>query len=214
MCEKLLKEIHIQWQIAENKTQEEKDSNDENEVAATATQIGSRKKPFLNPDKDKTFNHCKKKGHMEIKCWKKHPELTHDKVKAVAKKQTEKKSEKSSTTATAIGEGEIILNTIELENENIKLYQFDMNDAYYTAPIKEDIVYLQNIFDESDKSWMTKRMTTNECPHATLLNDLAEMEPEPKVQDNDILDLDLSLNAVAKVIADSTLPTEAHILEI
>jgi hypothetical protein len=34
--EKLLKEMHIQWKIAGNKTQEEKDSDDEDEVAATA----------------------------------------------------------------------------------------------------------------------------------------------------------------------------------
>ncbi len=34
--EKLLKEMHIQWKIAGNKTQEEKGSDDEDEVAATA----------------------------------------------------------------------------------------------------------------------------------------------------------------------------------
>ncbi len=63
----------------------------------------------------------------------------------------EKKSEKCLAAATAINEGEIILNMIDLENENIKLSQIDMNDAYYTVPIKEDIVYMQNIFNESDK---------------------------------------------------------------
>jgi hypothetical protein len=58
--------MHIQWQIAENKTQEEKDSNNEDEVA-TATQKGSQKKAYSNPDKDKTCNHCKKNGHVETK---------------------------------------------------------------------------------------------------------------------------------------------------
>jgi hypothetical protein len=110
---------------------------------------------------------------------------------------------------------------IELENENIKLYQFDMNDAYYTVPIKEDIVYLQNIDKESDKESDDKQSdkesdnkesdNDDKSPHVTLLNNLSEVEPE--VQDNDIWDLDLSLSAVANVIADSTLPTGAHILE-
>ncbi len=62
--------------------------------------------------------------------------------------QAEKKFEKSSTAATAINEGATILNMIELENE---IYQLDMNDAYYTVPIKEDITYLQNNDKENDK---------------------------------------------------------------
>jgi hypothetical protein len=80
--ENLIKEMHIQWQIAGNNTQEEKDSNDENEVAAIATQKGGKKKAYSNPNKDKTCNRCKKKGHGETKCWKEHPELIPDKVKA------------------------------------------------------------------------------------------------------------------------------------
>ncbi len=79
---------------------------------------------------------------METKCWKRYPELIPDKVKAAQKKQAEKKSEKSSAAATAIDEEEIILNMIELENENIKLSQFDMNNACYTFPINEDIMHL------------------------------------------------------------------------
>jgi hypothetical protein len=39
------------------------------------------------------------------KCWKKHPELILDKVRAARKKQAEKKSEKISAAATAIDEG-------------------------------------------------------------------------------------------------------------
>ncbi len=58
---------------------------------------------------------------METKCWKKHPKLIPNKVKAARKKQAEKKSEKSSAAATAIAKEEIILNMIELENEKIKL---------------------------------------------------------------------------------------------
>ncbi len=36
--------MHIQWCIAGNKTQEEKDSNNEDEGVATAAQKGGRKK--------------------------------------------------------------------------------------------------------------------------------------------------------------------------
>ncbi len=39
-----------------------------------------------NPKKEKTCNHCKKKGHVKAKCWKKHPELIPEKVK-VARQQ-------------------------------------------------------------------------------------------------------------------------------
>ncbi len=67
-CEKLLEEMHIQWWIAGNKSQDEKESENEDEVAATATtkdKDGGKKKQYVNPDKDKTCNHCKKKGHVE-----------------------------------------------------------------------------------------------------------------------------------------------------
>ncbi len=65
MCEKLLlKEMHILWQIAGKKTQEEKDSKDEDKVAATATENGGENKAYSNPDKDAVCNHCKKKGHI------------------------------------------------------------------------------------------------------------------------------------------------------
>jgi hypothetical protein len=101
---------------------------------------------------------------------------------------------------------------VELKNENIKLSQFDMNDAYYIVPIKEDIVYLHNIFKESDKeSDNVKSDNYDISPHFTLLNKLAEVEPED--QYDDIWDLDLSLSTVGNVIADSTLPTGTPILE-
>jgi hypothetical protein len=62
-CEKLLKEMHNQLRIAGNKFQDEKDSDNQDEVAATATtKDGGKKEPYVNPDKEKTCNHCKKKG--------------------------------------------------------------------------------------------------------------------------------------------------------
>jgi hypothetical protein len=94
--------MHIQWHIAGNKTQNEKDPNNDNEVVATATQKDSGKKAYSNPDKEKTCNHCKKKGHVETKYWKKHPKSIPEKVKAARKKQVEKKSEKSSTAKSSI----------------------------------------------------------------------------------------------------------------
>jgi hypothetical protein len=51
-CEKLLEEMHNQWRIAGNKSQDKKDSDNEDKVAATATtkDVG-KKKPYVNPDK-------------------------------------------------------------------------------------------------------------------------------------------------------------------
>ncbi len=63
-CERLLEEIRNQWRIAGNKSQDQKDSDNEDEVAAIATtkdKDGGKKKPYFNPDKDKTCNHCKKR---------------------------------------------------------------------------------------------------------------------------------------------------------
>jgi hypothetical protein len=176
-CDKLLKEMHIQWQIAGNKNQEEKDSNNENKVVATATQKGGRKKAYSNPNKDKTCNHCKKKGNVGTQCWMKHPKLIPDKVKAASKKQVEMKSEKSSTAATAVDEEEIILNMIELENENIKLSHFYMNNAYFTFPINDDIMHLQDMFEENDEESFDKEIDDDDTsPYVTVLKDLAEVE--------------------------------------
>ncbi len=75
-CEKLPEEMHNQWWIAGNRSQDKKESNNEDEVAATATskdQDSGKKKQYVDPDKDKTCNPCKKKGHVESKCWKKNP---------------------------------------------------------------------------------------------------------------------------------------------
>jgi hypothetical protein len=148
-CDKLLEEMHNQWQIAGNKNRNEKDLDDEDMVvAATVNKDIEKKTKYLNPDKDKTYNHCKKKGHNEKKCWKKHPELIPDKVKAARRKQAEKKA--NPTAATAIAEDEIILNMIDLEKSSIELSFFDMNDAFNKIPIDENIVYLKTMFKESD----------------------------------------------------------------
>jgi hypothetical protein len=106
-CTKFLEEMHNQWGIAGNKSHDEKDSDNEDEVVATATgkEGGGKKKPYINSAKDKTCNHCKKKGHVESKCWKKNPDLIPDKVKAAQKKQAEKKFKK----ATAAVNDEMIL---------------------------------------------------------------------------------------------------------
>ena len=117
-CVMLLEKMHIQWRIAGNKSPHEKDLDNEDEVVATATgkESNGKKKAYINPDKDKTCNHCKKKGHVESKCWKKNPDLIPEKVKAARKKQAEKKSEK----ATAAIDDEIILS----------LQHFNLNDGF------------------------------------------------------------------------------------
>jgi hypothetical protein len=92
-CEKLLEDMHNQWWIAGNKSQDKKESNNEDEVAVTATtkdKDGEKKNQYVNPDKDKMCNHCKKKGQVESKRWKKNQELIPNKVKAARKKQAEK----------------------------------------------------------------------------------------------------------------------------
>jgi hypothetical protein len=62
-CEMLRKELHNQWWIAGNKSQDKKESDNEDEVAATATtkdKDSGKKKQYVNPDKDKMCNHCMK----------------------------------------------------------------------------------------------------------------------------------------------------------
>jgi hypothetical protein len=64
--------MHSQWRIAGDKNQDKKDSENEDEVVASSVEIGNDKEKakYVNPDKDKTCNHCKKKGHTKRKCWK------------------------------------------------------------------------------------------------------------------------------------------------
>jgi hypothetical protein len=62
-CDKLLKEMHNQWQIAGNKNCDENDWDNEDEVMATTVNKDIKKKTkYVNPDKDKTCNHCKKRA--------------------------------------------------------------------------------------------------------------------------------------------------------
>ncbi len=67
---------------AGGKSKKDKDSNNEDEIASAAmnTKKGGKKpnsrgKPKKeNPNKDKIFDHCNKKGHIKTTCWKKYPE--------------------------------------------------------------------------------------------------------------------------------------------
>jgi hypothetical protein len=217
--------MHNQWWIAGNKYQDEKKFNNEDEVAATATtkdKDNGEKKQYVNPDKDKKCNHCKKKGHVESKCWKKNPELIPNKVKAARKKQAEKKAEKTSTAATAV-EHEMVLTVLDMQKEGNKFSCFDMNDAFNVVLIDKDIVYLENIFDKSEKKSDDKESDDEEtddkkgCHEESDAKDRDSNDDKPLVtvseSNEDAYNLDLSLSAVANVIADANFTTGAHILE-
>jgi hypothetical protein len=74
---------------------------------------------------EKTCNHCKKKGHVENKCWKKKPELITDKVKVAQKKQAKKKAKKSSTAAIAFeDEDKMVLTVLDLQKDDSKISFF------------------------------------------------------------------------------------------
>ncbi len=73
-----------------------------------------------------------------------------NKVKAAPKKQAEKKAEKTSTAATAV-EDEMILTVLDVQKEDNNFSCFDMNNAFNMVPNDKDIVYLESIFDKSDK---------------------------------------------------------------
>ena len=88
------------------------DNTEDNEVALVATnkkesEKGGEKKP-TNPDAEKTCNHCKKKGHVEVNCWKKFPDKIPDKVKAVRKKQEEKQAAAAAAVETD-GDGNLLM---------------------------------------------------------------------------------------------------------
>ncbi len=90
--------MHNQWRIAGHKSQDKKDSDSEDEVAATATtkdKEGGKKKPYVNPNKEKTSNHWKKKSHVENKCWKKNPKLIPDKVRRLGRNRRKRKPRKN-----------------------------------------------------------------------------------------------------------------------
>ncbi len=80
--EKLLDKMHLQWRRAGGKLKEDKDSDNEDEIALAARntkkggkQPNGRGKPKKeNPNKDKICNHCNKKGYVKTTCWEKYPE--------------------------------------------------------------------------------------------------------------------------------------------
>ena len=75
--EKLLDKMHLQWRLAGGKLKEDKDSDNEDEIALAARntkkggkQPNGRGKPKKeNPNKDKICNHCNKKGYVKTTCW-------------------------------------------------------------------------------------------------------------------------------------------------
>ncbi len=110
--ERLLDEMHLQWRLAGGKLEDDKDSNDKEEIALAATNAkkggkksnGREKKE--NPNKDKTCNNCKKKGHIENTCWEKFPDKKPKLFTSFGGKQ---ESKTSIATAAIKEEGEIIL---------------------------------------------------------------------------------------------------------
>jgi hypothetical protein len=176
-CKKLLEEMHNQWHIARNKSHHEKDSDNEDEVVATATEKEShgKKKPYVDPDKEKTCNHCKKKGHVESKCWKKNPDLISDKVKAARKKQAEKKSKK----ATAAVNNEMIL--------ILDRQEFNINDTFTSVPTDKSIVYLKNIYEVDDKPPVTALKPSEDRTY--------DLDLSPSAVANVIADTDFSPGA-------------------
>jgi hypothetical protein len=124
------------------------------------------------------------------------------------------------------------LTVLDLQKDNIKFSCFNMNDAFNMVPINKDIAYL-NDFEESDDEESNDKESDNEeyddkegCheesddkeednnndnPLVTVLDDSTDVDLE--VSNEDTYDLDLSLSAVANVIADTAFTTRAHILE-
>ncbi len=108
-----------------------------------------------------------------------------------------------------------------------------MNDAFNMVAINKDIMNL-NDFEESDNKESDDKASDDEesddkegCHEesddkegnssddyllVTVLDDLTNVDLE--VPNEDTYDLDLSLSAVANVIADATFTTGAHILEL
>jgi hypothetical protein len=74
-----------------------------------------------------------------------------------------------------------------------------MNDAFNKIPIDEDIIYLKTMFEETNDE---------ESDDGSCDNEKSDDE-----KNNDPPILDLSLSAVANVIADAAFTIGAHILE-
>jgi hypothetical protein len=88
---------------------------------------------------------------------------------------------------------------LDSEKSNIELSSFNMNDAFNKIPINKNIVYFKTMFKESNDEESNDGSCDNEKSNDKINND-------PPI-------LDLSLSAVAYVIADATIMIGAHILE-
>jgi hypothetical protein len=139
----LLNKMHIQWCLAGGKNRDEKGSDDNEELVFPAIATVKKgeikcgeKKTYENPNKDKICNHCKKKGHVEASCWKKHPDKIPEKVKAAKNKA---KALKSSAAAVAF-EQEIILGIVESEKHPVNT--IDVKNAYVCVPIEKESNYI------------------------------------------------------------------------
>ncbi len=229
-CEKLLKAMHNQWRIVGNKSQDKKDSDNEDEVAATATKkvkmVGRRNHMLILTRKD--MQSLQEKG-LRLKQMLEEESGSYGGLEG----QAEKKAKKTFTAATAFeDEDKMVLNVIDLQKDNSKLSCFDMNDAFNMAPINKDIVCLNN-FEESDDEESDDKESDDEesddktgCHEesdvkegdsnhnnllVTVLDDSTIMDLE--VSNEDTYNLDFNLSAVTNVIADATFTTGAHIIE-
>jgi hypothetical protein len=126
----------------------------------------------------------------------------------------------------------MVLTVLDLRQDDNKISCFNMNYAFNMVPINEDIMYL-NDFEESDNEESDDKESddkesydkegchkesddkegdsNDDDPLVTVLDDLTDVDLE--VSNEDTYDLDLSLSAVANVIADATFTTGACILE-
>ncbi len=168
--EKQLDEMHLQRHLAGGKLKDDKDSDNKDDITLAATNVkkggkksnGREKKE--NPNKDKTCNHYKKKGHIENTCWKKFPDKRPKLIKSHGGKQ---ESKNSIATAAIQEEGEIILvlvtqgekyvyldddksndnkgSILEVFTSKMEVQSVDISNAYQYAPIIESVKYLKGL---------------------------------------------------------------------
>jgi hypothetical protein len=127
----------------------------------------------------------------------------------------------------------MVLTVLDMQKNKSKFSCFNMNDVFNMVPTNKDIVYLKNVFDESDDEESDDKESEDEesddkegCheesddkgwdrndenPLFTVLDDSTNVDLE--VSNEVTYDLDLSLSAVANVIAGATFTTGAHILK-
>jgi hypothetical protein len=96
------------------------------------------------------------------------------------KKAGGKESWENFYAATAV-EDEMILTVLDMQKEDNKFSCFDMNDAFNMVPINKDIVYLENIFNKSDKTSDDKESDNEETDDKKGCNE----ESDDKDQDSD-----------------------------